>query len=208
MQKCLKVIEEALKSGVLHSGCAQKLAGRLNWAGQYLFHRLGRAMLRPIFDRKYAKSAFSCIVCDCAYWRVAHVCCRDGLVGDVLREVLTWWSTVLKHDIVEERAWSIPEQPPAHLFVDARGCPGHCAAVLYKDGEWSYTDGKPAQRVMQAFDKRADNQIMSLELLAISVGLSTFAEELQGRRVIIYSDNTGAEVRVWCTPCVLVAARV
>ena len=29
--------------------------------------------------------------------------------------------------------------------------------------------------------------------MVISVGLSTFRDELQGRRVVIYSDNTGAE---------------
>ena len=37
---------------------------------------------------------------------------------------------------------------------------------------------------------------MSLEIMAIAVGLSTFAEELKGRKVVVYSDNTGAEVCV------------
>ena len=34
---------------------------------------------------------------------------------------------------------------------------------------------------------------MSLELLSIAYGISTFAECLRGRDVTIYSDNTGAE---------------
>ena len=53
--KCLRVIERALRDGSLSSGAAQKLAGRLNWAGQYLFNRLGRAMLRPIYDQKFSR---------------------------------------------------------------------------------------------------------------------------------------------------------
>ena len=50
--KCLRVIEKALRDRHLSCGAAQKLAGRLNWAGQYLFHRMGRAMLRPIYNLK------------------------------------------------------------------------------------------------------------------------------------------------------------
>ena len=35
---------------------------------------------------------------------------------------------------------------------------------------------------------------MGLELLAISLGLSTFQEQLSGRKVVIHSDNSGSEV--------------
>ena len=56
-RKCLKVILEALRINALPSEAAAKLAGRLNWAGSYMFHRLGRAMLRPIFDQKFCKCA-------------------------------------------------------------------------------------------------------------------------------------------------------
>ena len=55
MQKCLRAVQKALAEDVLPGGAAQKLAGRLNWAGQYLFHRVGRAMLRPIYDQKFSK---------------------------------------------------------------------------------------------------------------------------------------------------------
>ena len=101
-----------------------------------------------------------------------------------------------RHEVVEERRWRVPESPLVHLFVDARGVPARCAAVLFIDGDCLYTDGMPSASIMQTFTQRADNQIMTLEILAISVGLSTFAEELKGRKVIVYSDNTGAEVNV------------
>ena len=59
-QKCKDTIEVALAKGVLHTGCAQKLAGRLSWATQFLFKRLGRAMLRPIFKQAHSRS----VLCD------------------------------------------------------------------------------------------------------------------------------------------------
>ena len=66
--------------------------------------------------------------------------------------------------------------------------------MLFIDNEVHYTDGEPADSVMQEFVTRGDNQITALEVLAISVGLSTFHEKLWNRRVVVYSDNSGAEV--------------
>ena len=40
---------------------------------------------------------------------------------------------------------------------------------------------------------RSDNQVMGLELVSIALGLSTFQQECSGRKVIVHSDNTGAE---------------
>ena len=172
--KCIAAIKEALACGHLSSGCAEKLAGRLSWACQYLFHRLGRAMLRPIFKHKFS--------------RFGKVDCTEGL-----RVALTWWGWVLTQDIVEERSWCAPEGDCVYLFVDARGVPPRCAAVLYVDGFWHYTDGVPAKKIMACLQPRKDNQIMSLETMVISIGLATFAEELRGRKVLVFSDNTGAE---------------
>jgi len=62
------------------------------------------------------------------------------------------------------------------------------------DGKWHYTDGQPGAHVLDKFKKRSDNQIASLEILAAEVGLSSFAEELRERRVILFTDNKGAEV--------------
>ena len=94
----------------------------------------------------------------------------------------------------EARDWAAPEHAPAHLWVDARSTPPRCAAVLVLDGAIYFTDGKPSQSVCQRLLQRQDNQIMALEILAISTGLSTFQGLLKGRKVIIYSDNKGAEV--------------
>ena len=54
-QKCVDVMQLALHRGVLQCGCASKLAGRLSWGTQFLFKRLGRAMLRPIFRHAHRR---------------------------------------------------------------------------------------------------------------------------------------------------------
>ena len=37
---------------------------------------------------------------------------------------------------------------------------------------------------------------MGLELLSVSLALGTFRKELEGRRVVLHSDNSGAEVAI------------
>ena len=111
-------------------------------------------MLRPLFDQK---SRF------------------DGRLRKDLVRALCWWRQVLQNNIAERREWAVPEKPPVHLFCDARGYPAHIAAVLVCDGAQAYTQLKPSEELLQLFTRRNDNQIMGLELLSISLGLTTFA---------------------------------
>ena len=53
--------------------------------------------------------------------------------------------------------------------------------------------GNRHQRICERSSRRSDNQITTLEVLAIAIGLSTFGEVLENRRVIIFRDNIGAE---------------
>ena len=97
------------------------------------------------------------------------------------------------------------------MIFACRSTPPRIGAVLLdEDGCLTYTDHEPEQRILQQFFTRKDNQIASLEMLAIaygwqpdaaicplrcciSTGLSTFKETLRGRRVIVHSGNTIAE---------------
>ena len=173
--KCIQAIASAIRTGYMMPGTAEKLAGRLSWATQFIFHRLGRAMLRPIFDQK----------------RI-----RNGKVGDALKLALRWWLFVLELELCEDNLWVVPQTEVAHIFVDARGEPPRCAAVLFLDGRWYYTDGRPSSRIIERLAPRRDNQIMAYESIAILLGLSTFSKLLSGRRVVVWSDNKGAEVRM------------
>lgn len=85
--------------------------------------------------------------------------------------------------------------------VDARGAPSRLAAVLFVDDAIFYTDGAPSKVVLARFRERRDNQITSTEMLSISMGLATFAQELHQRKVIVYSDNRGAEVNIGSGGC-------
>jgi hypothetical protein len=171
-RKWAHVIARALNDGHLDAGTAQKLAGRLSWATQMLFHRVGRAMIKPIFAQKASAT---------------------GIIGDKLREALQWWLDVLRRKVSETRSWNEPLLTVCRLFVDAASTPPRCAAVLFVDGRKLYTDAAPSLAFMQRLNKRNDKQIMSLEIAAILLALTTFTNELRGRTVVLYSDNVGAE---------------
>ena len=171
-RKWCALIQEAIQRRLLEAGAAQKLAGRLNWAVQALFHRLGRAMLKAIYAQK---------------------CSQRGYVGDRLLVALEWWLNVLSLKISETRKWRASTDPVARLFVDAASTPARIAAVLCCNGEISYTDCAPSSSLVGQLSWRRDKQIMSLEIIAIMLALSTFSNKLKGRKVVLYSDNKGAE---------------
>ena len=56
-----------------------------------------------------------------------------------------------------------------------------------------YTNCAPPPEILDFLCNRTDHQIMALELVSIALGLSTFEHECAGRKVIIHSDNKGAE---------------
>ena len=91
------------------------------------------------------------------------------------------------------RQWREIKQAPVHLLCDARSKPPRIAAVLICDGCIEFADMEPDEKVLRQFRARGDNQIASLELLAIAFGISTFEQKLKGRNVVIHSDNTTAE---------------
>lgn len=165
-------IWEILCNGSLKGGEASKLAGALQWATSHTFRRLGRAMLRPLFKQ---------------------IRCRRPELSGELRLGLQWWLEVLSLEISEKRKWVEIDTPPVFMYCDARSTPPRAAAVLFWDGQAAYCDEEPSAKVMSCFRRRGDNQIMSLELLSIAYGISSFEEVLRGRNVVIFSDNTAAE---------------
>lgn len=141
--------------------------------------------------------------------------CRSGHIGPGLRIALRWWLAVLSLNLEERHEWANGGGDVAYLFADAAGKPARLACVLVVNGACYWTDGPPSARTMERFEKRNDNQIMSLEVsvlcrplvgnvctlhvfkvMALCVGLSTFADLLVGKTVVLYSDNKGAEVGV------------
>ena len=174
-KKWVTEMQCARKQQHLGPGPASKLAGRLSWGGSEMFCKLGRAMLRPIYDQK---TEFS------------------GAVDANLDRSLQWWIEALSLRLAERTEWETVCDEPVHLFCDASSTPPHLGAVLYEGDECHWTHLEPPAKVLSQFRPRKDNQIMGLELLGISLGMSTFEERLRGRTVIIHCDNKGSEVHV------------
>ena len=137
--------------------------------------KLGRAMLRPLYDQKT---------------RI------DGCMSPELRRALLWWINVLERKLCERMEWDTVQSEPVHLFCDASGNPAHLGAVLFVGDRCCFTEYAAPTEIVRSFRRRRDNQIMGLELLSISLGLCTFAELIRGRNVVVHSDNTGAEAAI------------
>ena len=105
-QKWLCTIDAAIETLHLDAGAAQKLAGRLSWATQLLFRKLGRAMIKPIFAQ--------CASC-------------QGWVGSRLLATLKRWKHILHLGVSENRPWKEEAEGLCFLFVDAAGTPPHTA---------------------------------------------------------------------------------
>ena len=124
-------------------------AGRLSWTSQFAFKRLGRAMLIPLYAQKNT---------------------RTGRIQEPLRLALRWWCEVLREQVCQMRPWSIARSETVHMLCDARSTPPRVAAVLVIGKQILYSDAEPPQEIMGAFASRGDNQITSLEILAIAFG--------------------------------------
>ena len=139
-----------------------------------MFHRMGRAMLRPLFMQKHATKPFA--------------------LSMELRYTLLWWKAILLEGRVEKFRWEQPvDKDVVHLFCDAAGNPARIAAIAVCDGKIFFTDCEPPEHIVQRWASRSDSQIMGLELLSIALAFSTFGHLCKKRRVIVHSDNTGAE---------------
>ena len=132
-----------------------------------------------------------------------------------------WWVQVLNLKLAERHDWTSCEQSVAHLFGDASGSPPQLGAehvkafhhtvalqfgflagtVLFLDGQVKWAHMAPGEDTLRHFRRRSDQQIMALELLAISLGLGTFQELLQNRKVVVHCDNTGSEVMYSASTC-------
>ena len=175
VEKWCGQLQRIEKTLTLHAGEAGKIAGRLGFAAQHAFSKLGRAMLRPFYRQQYAPLP-------------------SGRLGPLLRLAVKWWLHALTLPLQNTVDLCSLEKRVVDLFCDARGQPPRVAAVLIDEQrEITYTDWAPSQAVMQTFAARKDSQIMGLELLAILVGLQTFASRLSGLTVRIWTDNTGGE---------------
>ena len=142
-------IKDALRCNRLTGGEASKMSGRLSWASQQIFRRVGRAMLYPLYRQKRA---------------------RHSTINEELRLALNWWLTALACRKCEMRVWRPVATPTCQLLCDARSTPPRVAAVLVIDGARFYSDDVPPSELLAFLKPRNDGQITSLEVLSIAFG--------------------------------------
>ena len=140
-KKWLDIILHAIACMRLDGGGAQKMAGRLSWSTQFLFHKLGRAMIKAIFAQKTSATA---------------------QIGPRLLEALHWWCRVLQLNISETWPWHRVAEKVGRVFVDAASSPAYCAVVVFIDGRSYYTAVAPPPQLMRQLAVRGDKQITSL----------------------------------------------
>ena len=146
------------------------MAGRLSFASEFLFRRLGRAMLRPIFAQKTNKT---------------------GAINNTLDSALKWWEIALERHCAENYYYDNEDELTAVLFCDASGEPGHLCAVLFIGGHSFYCHTEVPAAWKEWVKVRNDSQIMAWELLAVLYGLEAFADLIRGRTLRIWTDNEG-----------------
>ena len=97
-------------------------------------------------------------------------------------------------NIVQHHSWHDHGNAEwVQVFADASSKPAHLGAVIILGRLIFYTDWAVPPKLLEIFQIRRDNQIMGLELLAIALALDSFADMLRGKRVRMWSDNTGSE---------------
>ena len=164
----------------------------MSFAAQNIFTKLGRAMVRPLFQQQY-----------------------DALPGGTLRPTLSlalsWWDAVLAGGVGQERCvvrgnsggfvlrcfgqarphcsgalrgWQV------HVCASSRMCASPHVLLVHRV---KYTVWDPSPELVAMFATRRGMQIMGLELLAIVLGLSTFLAECRGRVVRVWTDHAGGE---------------
>ena len=115
---------------------------------------------------------------------------KSSALSEELEKALRWWLEVLKEGLCEVsrqlamrdlalvvvsqlqvRLWEKNLSEPVQLLCDARSTPPRIAAVCITD-RVQYADMEPPADILGQFRKRGDNQIASLELLAVAFGKS------------------------------------
>ena len=153
--------------------------------------------------------------------------CESGRIGPGLRITLWWWLAVPSLSVKERLKWASGGGAVAYLFADAAGVPVGLACVRVVNAACYWTYGPPSARILERFEKRNDNQIMSLgvgdrccpllgnvgtlhvfKVMALCIGLSTFADPLVGKTVVLYNDTKVPRLVSVCSRCWLLWGHV
>ena len=168
-----KVLEQVEQTGILSSGLASKMAGRLNFAAQHCFRKFGRAMIRPFYCQQYAPL-------------------KGARCDDALMQAVRWWLEVFQKNLVQNISLKHKSKSTT-MFCDASSSPPMIAAVLFEEGKIFYCEAHVPEAILNKPLARNDDQIMALELYTILFGLGNFNSKVANSNLTILTDNAGGE---------------
>ena len=174
-----------LEAGSLDKGELAKVRGRLQFASGQLFGRLAR--------------------------QAVHAFSSKGRLGSGLDHRLTWALEYLAERLAEGKPREISRGlgDTRLVFVDASFEPdGYCGigGLVYNGSgrllKWfGLQVPRALVKVLQTcFDECRETVIYELEALAVTLAIDVFREELLGRNVMVFTDNTGVHgsfVKCW-----------
>ena len=117
--KWCREISEAVKTKKMSKKEAERNAGRLAFATQWTFRRMGRAMIRPFYQQAMRPLP-------------------GGAASKRLISASRWWIRALGERITQEiKLWREPNT--IDIFTDAASDPPTLAAVIFTGGKVKYT---------------------------------------------------------------------
>ena len=185
-EELVEEIDSILSCGLLDPGSAGKLKGKLMFGASQLWGKVGRAFLRPISERQYARFPLS-----------------DGFTLDeALRFSLSHWRHLVEFG--PPRPIDVRAEKPADsvIFTDGftpdprkrENLPDRVGAVLFDRRltqalQFSEVIPKAAQK----FWAIRKTQIVPVEMVAPILALGTFRDRLFGADLILLIDSEAVE---------------
>ena len=182
----LEEIDQVIECGILEPGAAGKLKGKLMFGASQLWGKVGRAFLRVISERQYARFPLN-----------------DQFVLDrPLKEALIQWRKLIHHGPPRSIDFKVDKLADAVLFTDgftpdARSGGSELdriGAVLFDrrcSRALQFTSVVPSEVKAKWLDRKT--QIVPIEMVAPILSLFTFADRLFNADVLIFIDSEAVE---------------
>ena len=179
-------LDEILAANVLEPGNAGKLKGKLMFGASQLWGKIGRAFLRVVSERQYARFPNS-----------------DKFTLDPpLREALKQWRKLISSGPPRQIEYRVDKRADVVIFTDGftpdprsgERAPDRIGAVLFDRRllePRQFTAVVPRQ-VKECWLERK-TQIVPVEMVAPIVALATFADRMHGIDLLLFIDSEAVE---------------
>ena len=182
----LEEIDSILCSDSLEPGLAGKLKGKLMFGASQLWGKIGRAFLRVVSERQYARFP-----------------CSDRFALDPpLKEALNQWRKLIKAGPPRPIDFRVDKKADIVIFTDGftpdprsnDRKPDRIGAVMFDRRllePVQFTSIVPDQVKKKWLQRKT--QIVPVEMVAPIVALVTFADRLKGKDLLLFIDSEAVE---------------